>query len=353
MVHIVRAHIDDALRVPDSHGDVWSTTWADDGALYSVADDSTGFAEACSSNLAIHRISGDTPTDLRGETFNCMSAFGTLSQLGLDHASWKANGLACIGGVLYLAVSRHHYMNDNFPIQQTWDATIVKSTDHGESWSAAPPTGEPFDTPMFPGHTFSTPFFVHYGQDGQGEAHGADSYVYATSSDGVWNNGSSMTVGRVRRDRLGRLNPSDWEFVNGYDQNRQPVWGRRHDAALYTFRAPGQTSMTGIHYVSPLGLYILPQWHYPQLQPYEEPRSWQVSQFDFYQAPAPWGPWTLFYSQRFDPYGWYNPCIPAKFISEDGRTLWIFSAGDFHTGTYYSLHTMRMTLDVADAASDA
>lgn len=360
-MHIVRAYLDDPIGYPagverpaelkdfwplTGRGDVWTTTWADDGNLYSVSDDTYGFGNICNSNLAIHRMTGDTPPDLHGETINCMRAYGADAERGADRASWKANGLACIDGVLYLAVSRHHYMNDNFPIQQTWDATIVKSEDYGRTWNCEPPTGQPFAQPMFPGHTFSTPFFVHYGQGGQGTAHGADTYIYAVSSDGVWNNGSSMTLGRVRRDRIAHLDPADWEYVNGYDEARQPIWGARQDTALYTFRAPGRTSMTGIHYIAPLGLYIMPQWHYPCLEPYTLPRSWQVSRWDFYQAPAPWGPWTLFHSQEFDPQGFYNPCIPAKFVSADGRSMWIFTAGDFQTQAYYYLHMMRMTLKV-------
>ncbi len=358
-MRIVGAHLDDAIGYPagierlansedwwplTGRGDVWSTTWARDGALYSVSDDTNGFGNACASNLAIHRITGDMLPDIHGETINCMSAYGADGELGADRASWKANGLTCIDGVLYLSVSRHHYMNDNFPIQQTWDASIVKSEDGGQTWSETPRLGQS----MFPGHTFSTPFFVQYGQDGAGDADGARTYVYAVSSDGVWNNGSTMTLGRVRRDRIGRLDPRDWEFVNGYDKARQPVWGARQDTALYTFRAPGRTSMTGIHYIAPLGLYIMPQWHYPCLEPFERPRSWQVSRWDFYQAPVPWGPWTLFHSQEFDPQGWYNPCIPGKFIGDNGRTLWIFTAGDFGTQAYYYLHMIRMTLEVED-----
>lgn len=273
-------------------GDVWASTWANEGDLYTVTDDTYGFGNVCKSNLAIHRITGDMPPSIQGETINAMSDYGAVSHLGVDRASWKANGLTCIDGVLYLSVSRHHYHNDNFPIQQTWDASIVKSEDYGRMWNAAPSeVGEPFAQAMFPGPTCSTPFFVQYGQDGKGSADGADTYIYATSSDGFWNNGSSMTLGRVRRDRLARLDPGDWQFVNGYDEQRQPIWGRRHDTALYTFRAPGRASMTDIHYMAPLGLYIMPQWHFSHVVEDPFPRKWRVSQFDFYQAPAPWGRW--------------------------------------------------------------
>ena len=65
---------------------------------------------------------------------------------------------------------------------------------------------------MFPGRTFSTPFFVQHGKDDKRQDD-SDLYVYAVSNDGAWNNGSWMTLGRVPRDRIARLAAKDWEFA--------------------------------------------------------------------------------------------------------------------------------------------
>ena len=108
-----------------------------------------------------------------------MAEFGKAAELKEDGASWKASGLTCVDGVLYLAASRHYYdgVGDtstdsarHFWIQETWDASIVKSTDHGKTWTEAPRLGKS----MFPGRVFSNPFFVQYGKDGKGEKNGAD-----------------------------------------------------------------------------------------------------------------------------------------------------------------------------------
>lgn len=350
-MRIVGAMLGEATRLGNSYGDVWSTTWADDDALYSVSDDTKGFDEVCNSNLAVHRIVGDTPPDLQGTTVNCMTEYGEIAELFEDAASWKANGLTCVDGVLYVSVSRHWYWHRPFvqpfhiqQIQETADASIVKSEDHGQTWSPVPELGKA----MFPGHAFSTPFFVQYGRDGVGEADGADTHVYAVSSDGVWNNGTAMTLGRVQRDRLGRLDSGDWEFAQGYDEQGKPIWRPRHDTARRVFWAPGRSSMIGIHHITPLGLYILPQWHY--LYHDDPERRWAWTRFEFYQALAPWGPWTLFHSQDFDE-SWYNPSIPSKFISQDGKRFWLFVAGDFKghhrpDHHYYGLHAIPVTLDV-------
>lgn len=346
-MRIARARFGNPIRPQTSFGDVWTTTWADDDALYSVSDDTMGFDNSLApegSNVAIHRLTGDAP-QVRGLTINPMSQLGSFSQVyPEDDATWKANGLACIDGVLYLSISRHSKPRRRpFFIQETWDASILASHDHGLTWSAAPAIGRA----MFPGKTFSTPFFVDYGKDGRGEADGADRYVYAVSSNGVWNNGSSMVLGRVERSALARLDSADWEFVHGFGDAGLPVWRTRHDTARYIFRAPGRTSMTGMTYIDPLGLYIMPQWHYPLLP--DQERGWMVTRFEFYQSPAPWGPWTLFHSQEFEPESWYNPCLPTKFISDDGRRLWMFVAGDFTEAEkqpYYGLHLVEISLDV-------
>jgi hypothetical protein len=350
---ILSAQIGNAIRVPDCSGDVWTTTWADDDNLYSVTDDTTGFNKACDSNLAVHRISGGPPPNVAGVTVNPMKEFGKAGELKEDGASWKASGLICVNGVLYLAVSRHRYdgvgdmsadSEHHFWIQETWDASILKSFDHGTTWTPAPKLGHS----MFPGRVFSNPFFVQYSRDGHGSKDGKGNFVYAVSNDGTWNNGNWMTMGRVSAGLIERLDPEDWEFVHGFDDKRQPIWGPRHDNALYVFRSPGRASMTGIHYIAPLDLYIMPQWHYPRLD--EPKRRWKVTRWEFYSAPSPWGPWTLFHTQDFEPQGFYNPSIPSKFISEDGRKFWIFVAGDFTTNkepnNFYGLNVLPVTLEV-------
>jgi hypothetical protein len=344
-MHIVRAHLGPAIPCSgQSHGDLWSTAWADDGALYSASDDTHGFDNVCNSNLAVNRITGDTPPNLQGKTINCMEAYGGSSEfLPADGGMWKANGITCLDGVLYMSVSRHgNNESGPFYVQEAWDSNIIVSHDYGRTWNPQPRLG----AAMFPGHTFATPFFVQYGQDGKGEVDGAGDYIYAVSSNGVWNNGSSMTLGRVGRDRIEHLNPADWEFVHGYDNEGTPIWRSRHDTALHIFYAPGQASMTGIHYVAPLGLYIMPQWSYTHLSNPDRVQRWTRTRWDLYQSRAPWGPWTPFHSQEFQPQGWYNPYIVNKFTSEDGRSLWIFTAGEFATGRYYSLHMMQLTLEV-------
>lgn len=345
----LKATLGEPIAYKDLHGDSWTPTWADDDNLYSIANDTLGPKDApISSNLAVYRITGAQPPDIHVEVVNPMPEFGKITEVKPeDGACWKASGLTCVDGVLYLAASRNRYMDRTgaFSIQQVWDSSIIKSADHGKTWSVAPKLGQA----MFPGHTFANPSFVQYGKDGKGTKDGSDKFVYAVSNDGTWNNGNSMSLGRVPRDRIANLNPHDWEFVHGFEKGYVPVWKPRHDFALYTFRAPGRTGVGGVHYLAGLDRYITAQWYYPSLNEDPPAAVWSHSRFDLYEGPAPWGPWTLFHTQDFEPQGFYNPTIPSKFISQDGRRFWIFAAGDFSTNDhpYYTINMIPVTLEVA------
>lgn len=319
-----------AVRYPNSHGDLWSATTGADGELYVVSDDTYGFDRSCDSNTAVHRLTGKMPPDLQAETINPMKSFGALAEFkDADDGMWKTNSITCIDGILYMSVSRHaHQRKQRYFIQETWDSSIILSKDNGKTWSKTPRLGHA----MFPGHTFSTPFFVEYGKNGKAGPHGSNKYVYAVSSDGGWNNGSSMTMGRVPRDRIARLNPRDWEFIHAFDEQGKPIWRKRHDTARHIFRDPGKTGMTGIHYIAPLRTYVMPQWHFSRFD--DEKLRWKRTRLEFYTSEQPWGPWTKVQSQEFSE-AWYNPCIPNKFISKDGKNFWLFLSGDFtdHTHT--------------------
>ena len=312
------------LLYPESHGDVWTCTWADDGNVYAVSDDTFGIDKACNSNLAVHLITG-TPPDHTAATVNPMAEYGHLGQReGRD--TWKADGLASVDGVLYMGVSQHSGAGD-YPdnIQRVYDGSIVKSTDHGKTWSAKPRAGA--GEAMFPGPRFATPFFVQYGQDYQGAL---DEYVYAVSNGDTWNNGNYMMLGRVRRDLIGRLDHADWEFYAGLDEQNRPVWTgdilAAHRGSRGIFKHRGFTSMTGMQYVPAMERFVLAQWAYTDL---DGPHPWDRTALFLYEAPRPWGPWRHFHTEPDWGVSWYNPGLPSKWFEAGGLTMWMTMAGNF------------------------
>ena len=343
----LKATIGEGIIYKDLVGDTWNPTWADDDNLYTGAGDTLGTgARPISSNVGLYQISG-TPPDIKVEVVNAMPQYGKYVEIdSKDACTWKPSGMFCLDGILYLAASRNRYGNgkpEQFNIQQVWDASIIKSTDHGKTWSTVPP----MDQAMFPGHTFSNPSFVQYGKNGAAGPHGSDKYVYAVSNDGTWNNGNSMVLGRVPREKLANLDAKDWEFVQRLDGQYNPTWGPRHDTAIYILRAPGCCGEAGVQYLPGLDVYVLPQWHYPTLNDTPQAEGWDHTRFELYQARAPWGPWHLFHTQDFKPEGYYNPSIPSKFVSADGKSFWIIVAGNFNASPrpYYTINMLPVKLE--------
>ena len=317
----------------NSHGDTWDSCWADDGHTYISSDDTRGFNGQPPRNLQFHVLRGDAPDQLRGETVNTMDEYGTMSQRGPDGCMWKACGNTCVDGVLYAFVSRHEVdafchpeKKDPSKLQTAANASLIMSGDKGKTWRRT--AQENYDSPMFPGQRFGSPYFVKYGQDGKGSVHNAGQYVYAVANNGFWENGDNMILGRVPRARIGQLNAADWQFHRGGDGMLHASWSPDIRQAKPMLVNPGKCSMTGVQYIAPLKQYLMVQWYYTKGSGHLAPAD---TTWLFYQAPAPWGPWQEFGAQRFPADGYYNPGIATKFISPDGRRLVLFTNGNFTT----------------------
>jgi hypothetical protein len=338
-------------RYAQSQGDTWITAWADDGNLYSVSDDTHGFhPNGPGRNLMVHRLSGNNPRHLQAVTVNTMNEYGKetapMSSLGYgpiaakDGRTWKADGITAIDGALYVFVSEHDYpwrnksLKDNR--QTAADSSIIKSTDHGLSWTRT--AKENYFAPMFPGRRFGAPFFITYGKDGKSNEDGSGEFVYAVSNNGYWNNGDELYLGRVRRDLLPRLRGTDWEFYRQGNGLLNAAWTRDLAQARAILVDSGHISMSAVQYIKPLGLYLLCQWHYP-------PDTFGgKSIWSFRIANAPWGPWRPLPNAVFDE-GFYNPAIMNKFTSTDGHILVGSTAGDFkRQKLYYKLYIEEIRL---------
>ena len=66
--------------------------------------------------------------------------------------------------------------------------------------------------------------------------------------------------------------------------------------------------------------------------------------WDFYVAPHPWGPWKVIGSDTFSPQGFYCPEVCPKFTSADGSTVRIFTAGDWNIPASYRLTVVPVSL---------
>jgi hypothetical protein len=329
----------------NSNGDTWDPFWADDGDLYAFNCDGRGFGVK-PMNLAFNRLSGDTSQTLVGAQVNQMDEYGKGGQKGPDNATWKACGQECIDGVFYAFVSRNIYGSDSgdpLTRQLALNSSLIKSTDRGRSWSRSAQNN--YDQPMWPGRRFATPFFVHYGRNGgQYSRDGAADYVYACSTNGFWNDGDSLILGRVKRAHLLNLNRSDWEYYTGADGSASRNWSPHLELAVPILNRPASCGQTPISYVPDLGIYLLISWYNTaRMTKWFEPNE---IRYDFYQSAHPWGPWSPVssFSDRFlgPTYHMYGPSLCARFQQRKGADVEIslFTSGcpfDDVAGTPYKM----------------
>ncbi|MGH2479554.1 MAG: DUF4185 domain-containing protein [Ktedonobacteraceae bacterium] len=304
-------------------GDLWPSCWADDDNVYAANGDGTAFSGGSNRfDMAVSRISG-MPPNLSGTTL--ATNVGTIwAGSGFTR---KPTGMLCVNNTIYLAFQNLSTDFNSAPV-----ASIAKSVDHGATWS--------WDTsaPMFNNSVFTTIFFLDYGKN---YANAIDGYVYAYGFDNNWRGQQQVFLGRVPNTSV--QNRASWQFYTGSDANGNPTWSSNisakvpvleDDRLLYpqTFgnfccnNSP-VIAQGGVTYDAALKRYIFTSWSY--------------ATHEFYESPHPWGPWSLFLSKDFGPVqlsqnrGQYGTSVPSKYISADGKTLYVQSnlccGGDSYT----------------------
>ncbi|TKC16338.1 DUF4185 domain-containing protein [Robertmurraya kyonggiensis] len=338
-----------------TQGDLWPSCWADDDALYAANGDGDGFTvgqgnvvnvppnggSSYFNDIAVSKINGK-PEELTGETISKGEQIGQIwnNPVGYNR---KPTGMACVGGDLYLAVQDLSKDFNDVPA-----ATIVKSTDKGKTWT--------WDktAPMFDEYLFTTIMFLDYGKDYEDAI---DEYVYAYGLDYNWRDSFNDRVEDPKDLYLARVpktsiqDRSAWEFYAGI-KGKEPTWTKEikekvsvlHDErVLYKDAEVTPNNLTVISqgsvvYNKPLDRYIY--------------TSWTEYTFEFYEAPTPWGPWKLFLSEDFGQYPWsdthnggYGVTIPSKFISEDGKTMYVQSNTFMGGANNYNFSLRKLQVD--------
>jgi len=261
----------------------------------------------------------------------------------------KPAGVLSVDGVIYLSAELHNWGEDlNFRRQQYISSWIITSRDYGKTWDL---DATPQD--FFTGR-LASPHFIQFGQDYQGAR---DEYVYASfpaAEDGgeanspcYWDNGDFILLGRVPKDQI--LNRAAWEFFNGADERNEPSWSKDGAQAKPIFYYHHMTGENHIVYNAGLKRYLMGNTSFidPQGNPrpyhHDWPESTRRSQLTLYEAPEPWGPWSIFFrDDNFGRLGIYQPNFPAKWMSADGKTLWMVYSGSYED---YNFTIQKMTLE--------
>jgi hypothetical protein len=343
----------DPLRIHKGDGDMWPVTWADDGNLYGGAGDNSG------SPMNFWRIAGHPePHHSWGiQLYN-------IDNMPIDPAVYcqrehvnpthgvKPAGLLSLKGRLYFAVELHNYGEDPaFRRQQNVSAWIITSDDYGKSWNRE---ATPLD--FFTGR-LSSPHFIQFGQDYAGAR---DEYVYASfpsaedggpnNSPSYWENGDFLLLGRVPQERI--LERAAWEFYAGQNDAGQPIWNADDAASKPIFSYFHMTGEDHIVYNPGLKRYLLGNYSFIDAEgnprPYHQawPESSRRSQLTLFEAPEPWGPWSLFYrDDNWGNLGGYQPTFTQKWMSADGKTMWMIYSGSWAD---YNFIAQKLLLETSE-----
>ena len=317
-----RASIADAFQFSAfADGDLWPNCWGADDRLYAAHGDGRGFGLDFA-DIGVNAIEGE-PDALTGETLAIGDELGSV--WSGDRFTRKPTGMACVHGSIYLAVQDLRLDFNEAPA-----ASISRSDDGGVTWE--------WDetAPMFDGGVFTTVFFLDYGKD---YANAPDDFVYAYGLDGNWRDSfddsvpdpEDLYLARVPKDSV--QDRASWEFSTGQDQWSPDIDDRV--AVLHDDRRQHlDVNSEGGGTVGAANLSVISQGSVVYNKPLDRYlyTSWTELTFEFYEAEHPWGPWRLFLSRDFGPYPWdydahggYGVTIPSKFISADGRQLWVQS----------------------------
>lgn len=366
MEYPVGAELDTTVFRSGHRGDNWFSTWGEDGALYTAQCDGSGWLYENGDkreykNNLIWRITGG-PDSASFKTER-LEVYPDYSRTGLteiygpivppdtgiqfvppgklrDGWNWYGYGIISIDGNLYQFIS---HCGDRYGWGWFDGTQLIWRPKGEENWMRWNGTdahdrnrwllNEGDNQLMFfnePEYAFS---FISVAQFGQDYRLNKDGYVYLYSPEGKLKS-STMNMARVKKEDI--TDRSKWEYFIEHKDNGEAEWGL------------GDISKRGVVYQFPegwgfyswspsvvwnekLGLFIMitggtqrPGTGDPMSTwPHEESGSLMML-----WAENPWGPWTQFsYTEDWkadkETNRHYLPVLSPKWISEDGREMYI------------------------------
>jgi hypothetical protein len=309
---------DRVVRIGSGAGDNWPITWGEGDVQYTSYGDGKGFQRRGPRlTLGFARILGDPPKH-RAEDI----ASDADTPEGSGPRGIKASGLLMVDGTLYLFVR-------NYRVGDHWrHSRLAWSRDKAKSWTWA--------DWHFAG-TFGCPDFVQYGPNYRDAR---DEYVYAASPDTDSAYAYSPGVVMARVDKRHVPDRRRYEFFAGQGRQGRPTWSADIKDRKPIFLDPRGTQRLSITYNAALKRYFLTSSH-------RDGQGTHTAALGVFDAPQPWGPWTtVYYDDQWSGKDvTYHHKFPTKWMSQDGRTMWLLFSG--LGGGNYAFCLRKATLDVA------
>jgi hypothetical protein len=327
-------------------GDILPTVWADDDDQYTMIDDG-GVDVPLSGGIwrqSVGRIAGRPPHIHFSHVGNPnLPPPHTFSQVRQNPSVWLgplgpyySSGLLAAGHYLFATQQLDWNWIANGPF--TGLRGIAYSIDHGAHWVA-------------PGAAFPPPLgnlsWVVRGRGG----YFPDGYAYAIATEREFN-ATTLLLLRARPDPAEITDPAKWQWVSGW-HGSWPLLSGSAAAAIPIASWPGHLTYPQMAYDSPLRRYLLTFTYSYASAP---PDIWKNgSELVVLEAPHPWGPFSFVgHSPEFGPSNGYGAGFPIKWISRNGRDLWLKWSANFDgcaphldCSGVYGFNYRRMSLTVA------
>jgi CubicO group peptidase (beta-lactamase class C family) len=269
-------------KAPDS--DNWPMTWGDDDAIYTSYGDGRGFEPFVEKKLSLGlaRITGG-PLDFAAQNLRSPTA----ERVGDGAKGAKASGMLMVDGVLYMWV------------RNVGNSQLAWSADRGKTWG----WGFKFE------ESFGCPAFLNFGRNYEGAR---DEFVYLYSQDGpgAYEPYDGVALARVRKDRIREREAYEF-FVDG-----KPTWSKRLEDRGHVLAYPKHCERLDAVYNGGIKRYLMTVG-------YGHGKGWGL-----YDAPAPWGPWTVAFTANDWGQGeTHGYRLATKWMSADGRRMYLVFSG--------------------------
>ncbi len=337
--------------------DLWPVTWGRDGKVYAFFGDGGGFGgdnDRGRTSFGIASMAGTAPSDPRGSSPTAPLArrnvYGGFEAEHPSTLSGKAGAIIAVGRDFYARAGIWNAAELGAELAPKWGSPdreqLAYSRGNAHSWKVADWTfcSEEDRGAVDDGAHFCPVAFVDYGRGNAG-APGGRVYLVGVSlaswlgSDRT--DAANTFLARVRPREM--LDASAYEYFAGLDARGKPIWerDRAHMRPIFADRSPSLHGCTGV--CPPMRITLGEIVYDRAIRRYIGVAQGRfVGQTSFYDAPQPWGPWTVISYNNVDPAsgsgGWANlgteggaslgVHIVNAWTSSDGLALWIVYSSD-------------------------
>jgi hypothetical protein len=327
------------------YGDTFYPSWGDDDLMYSPFTDGgcwrlDGSIDNCWSGNTEYAVTGQAVLEGDDPLTLVVYSLGTKPGSAAPYFGRYPCASLMYNGVWYygtygLGPKETQYGDNHF--NSFWIGPFVGfhvSTDRGRTWKDSPhPAGKSiFGESGINGYPvkIGSPHFVDFGKNMQYSPDGK-AYMVAHGADiddpkprlwnSSWINGDNVYLLRVTPSIENMNDASQWEFYGGKDGQGNALWTNDFSKIKPLLEWNNNMGCVNVTYNAPLKKYIMSVT--------DGGNTVAKMNTYFLESESLTGEWKLItYLKDFGEQAYFVN-FPSKFISKDGKTMWMFYSGNY------------------------